>query len=108
MSFSNAPHFDFPFNLDGTKFAEVEQDTVDDVYNCVYVSLVTPEGFRPEAPEFGMPDLTFMEQPIDPSLITSKLIQDEPRAELLLQQRPDAFDPLIADVTLDVGTGGTP
>lgn len=105
--FGNAPHFDLPFRFDGDKFAEVEQDTIDDVYNCVLIDLVTPEGVRPDLPEYGMPDLTFMDQPIDPNLITSKIVADEPRAELIIQQQPNAFDELIDEITIDVETGGT-
>jgi hypothetical protein len=107
MSFSNAPHFDLGFRLDGNKFAEVEQDTIDDVFNCVYASLITPEGFRPEAPDFGTPDLTFMTQPIDPTVILSKINADEPRAQLVLDEQPNAFDDLITQITIDVETGGS-
>lgn len=106
MSYFNAPHFDLPFRIN-KKVAEVEQDTIDDVYNCVWASLVTPEGWRPEAPDFGMPDLTFETQPLNETLITSKLVQDEPRADVIMSQSPDAFDELIVRVTLDVSTGGT-
>lgn len=109
MTYFNAPHFDLPFRLDGSNFAEVEQDTIDDIYNCVWASLSTPEGFRPESPDFGMPDLTFKDQPLDANLILSKIVSDEPRADAILDQTPDAFDELIADVKIDIiETGGAP
>jgi hypothetical protein len=104
--FDQAPHFDLPFRMSGSKFAEVEQDTEDDVYNCVYASLVTPEGYRPEAPDFGMPDLAFGVQPLDANMIKSKIIADEPRAQVTLDQQAGAYDQLIANVTIDVETGG--
>jgi len=108
MSFTTAPHFDLPFRFSGGKAVEVEQDTDEDIYNCVWAALVTPEGFRPEVPDFGMPDLTFMNQPIDSAFVMQRILASEPRATIVLDEHPDAFDVLIAKLTVNVESGGTP
>lgn len=102
------PHFDLPFRFItvGTdqKAATVEQDTVDDVANCVLASLLTHTGQRPEVPSFGAGDLTFKQQPLDASAIIEKVTVDEPRASLLFSQQPNALDVLIDQVVVSVST----
>lgn len=100
----NAPHFDLPFRIDGTMFAEVEQDTEDDVYNCVVASLLTHEGFRPEAPNFGTAELVFVKQPLPGDQLMAEIAADEPRAQMVFDQNPNALDNLVAQVTLSVST----
>lgn len=72
-------HLQWPFELagDGT-FATVEQDTLEDVQQCIRVLVQTPLGARPLAPEIGVDDPTFAGVNGDDLQVT--LEEQEPRA----------------------------
>jgi phage baseplate assembly protein W len=61
------PHFGFPFRLDGSSFAASEQDSADEIDDCVEAVLRTPEGSRIDVPAFGRPDGTFSQLGVAPS-----------------------------------------
>lgn len=100
------PHFDFPLRLapDGT-LATVEQDTVGDYAAGVTLAFHTPAGTFSPLPDFGMPDLTFTEQPIGAGAVRDALLRSEGRAQLLVQEVPDAFDALLDRLTVTVSAG---
>jgi hypothetical protein len=101
------PHFDLPFTFVGPANANVvDQDTLEDVSNCVEAIVRTVIGQRQELPEFGIPDPTLQLQPIYRADILDQIGAWEPRAVVLLDQHPDILDSLIADVTLSVSTKG--
>jgi hypothetical protein len=56
---ARTPHFGLPFRLAGTSFAVTEQDTPEEIGDCVESVLRTPEGSRIDVPAFGHPDDTF-------------------------------------------------
>lgn len=93
------PHFDLPFRI-GAKAAEVQQDTIEDVTNCVEVCVRTHVGRRKELPHFGIGDLTFRDQPIRMSDVLQSISSNEPRAIVLIDQHPEVLDELIADVRM--------
>jgi len=76
------PHFDLPFRMNGSSAAVVQQDTLDDVYNCVVAAAVTDAGTRKELPDFGVLEPTFSIQPVDTEDMMARIVQHEPRAEL--------------------------
>lgn len=108
MSDINTPHFDLPFRWGTDGHATVvEQDSWKDVANCVLNILDTTVGRRIESPGFGVTDPTFEKQPINLAALTEAVIAQEPRAALLMEQNPDQFDSLIADVLVQLTvTGG--
>ena len=59
MSSVETPHFDLPFDLTAQGAAVAEQDTVDDVGNCVFAILATHVNTRDYVPDFGTVDFTF-------------------------------------------------
>lgn len=82
------PHLAFPLRLtDSGSFAVVEQDTIDDVRQCVHVLLRTPLGVRPLAPEIGVEDPTF-ETGIDGDVLAATLEEQEPRASVTVVAAP--------------------
>ena len=102
---TDVPHFDLPFRLDGLGHAMVvEQDSIDDVSNCVEAVIRTIIGDRVELPGFGIDNPVFTNQPISASGIMAAVLDQEPRAHLLLTQAPDKFDYLIAKVLVEVST----
>lgn len=98
----DAPHFKFPFEFDGQKFAEVEQDTFDDVAGCVQVVLRTPLGFRDALPEFGTPNPTFK---APPSVEAQRraVAEWEPRAQATVTEDRSALDEGIERVRMETG-----
>jgi hypothetical protein len=105
------PRFDLPFRIGQQGAAVVEQDTLDDVANCVVVVLSCPRGWREEAPNFGVPDFAFKRQPIGTEQINSLVSSQEPRAVLVVNERPDLYDELIDRINIGVSTHlkvGTP
>lgn len=98
------PHFDIPFRLtSGGSAALVEQNTFEDITNCVEVIVRTPLGFRDDAPEFGFPDLALLQQPIVTKDLIELIEAQEPRASILMTEHPDYLDNLIDRVTIQVG-----
>lgn len=102
---ADTPHFDLPFRFHPNVIC-VEQDTIEDVTNCVEILLRTDYGSRPEAPDIGVSDLTFNNQPINEDRLHDEIVASEPRAILLISERPDVFDEMIDRITIQVRTGG--
>jgi phage baseplate assembly protein W len=96
------PHFSQPFRFGGPQAAVVEQDSIDEIADCVLSVLACPLGFRVELPEFGSPDLAFQTQPVDTASVQALVETWEPRASTLFSQQPDALDELVARVQLNV------
>lgn len=87
------PHLAIPFGLDTAGAAlVVEQDTVDEVAQCVRVLLGTTQGTRQVVPDYGIPDPTFtgiqtdvVEQAVadwEPRAVVSVVIADPPDRNL--------------------------
>ncbi len=51
------PHFSLPFRLQGASFAVSEQDTIDEIADCVELILRTEQGQRATLPAFGRPEM---------------------------------------------------
>src|SRR5215510_10732701 len=99
----NNPHFDLPFRLGAERtLVMVEQDTYEDVANCVETIVRTPLGYRSEVPEFGFPAVEFELQPILTESVLELVISQEPRAVLMIEENPDVLDELIDHITVNV------
>ena len=59
MAYPEIPHLKWPLQLAAGALLTVEQDTIDDVEQCVHVLLSTQVGSRPLAPQVGTVDPTF-------------------------------------------------
>jgi phage baseplate assembly protein W len=79
------PHFVFPFRVLNGSVVVVEQDSEEDIRQCIYVSLATREGSRMEDPDYGVPDQLFKKLAIDPNAdaVLAAVEDDEPRAALV-------------------------
>jgi hypothetical protein len=108
---TDVPHFDLPFRLGAAGVPVVEQDTIDDVANCVVVIASTHIGWRAEVPTFGIPDLTMRKQPLGADDINTMVSAQEPRATLIVDEQPDKADNLIDRINIGVSIvskGGSP
>lgn len=103
---ADVPHFSLPFRFVGVSphatagvtAAVNEQDSIDEIADCVLAILVCPQGYRVELPQFGVPDPTFSSPRVDTDLIRTLVDRWEPRAALQLSQNTDVVDELIAHV----------
>jgi phage baseplate assembly protein W len=99
---TDVPHFSLPFRFATPYAATTEQDSLDEIADCVYAILVCPAGFRVELPAFGLPDPTFAMPAPDLDVMRDVVETWEPRAAVLLAENPDVVDELIANVEVQV------
>ncbi len=95
---ADVPHFSLPFRFVNPSAAVTEQDSLDEISDCVYAILVCPVGFRVELPLFGLPDPAFAMPAPDADQIAQAIETWEERASVVLDEQPDAFDELISHV----------
>lgn len=96
MSYPRVPKLKVPFEIEGSRAAVVEQDSTDEIRQCVAAILRTPLGSRLDEPEFGMPELTFREGLANRSDIEIALASWEPRAQYILREED------IDDITQEI------
>jgi phage baseplate assembly protein W len=100
------PHLQMPFKLGGINGAAFvnEQDSYEDVLDCVKAILAYPAGTNVAQPGFGIPDVLFRQ--ITAAGIASGLQQAirqwEPRSDIVVTENPVAFDELVRKVTVRV------
>ncbi len=99
---ANSPHFALPFRFLDNRVAENEQDTLDDVVNCVEAVLRTVPRQRHMLPDFGLEDMAFFVQPVQTAPIVEACAIWEPRALVLAEEYPDLLDGLIDHVAVSV------
>lgn len=100
------PHFQTPFRIGGINGGAFinEQDSVDDIVDCVKTILAFPIGSRQDAPSFGIPDLVFT--PITNQKITqvkNAILRWEGRAPIDVDGAPVVTDELIERIMIKVG-----
>lgn len=113
MSHSSAiPHFSFPFTVGAAHGGTVdmpytvEQDSLDEIAQCVLVAALTPIGSRIEVPLYGTTEMLFQTHiPFD--RIADEIASWEPRARILMHDRPDEFDEMMRRVQIRVSSGET-
>ena len=95
-----AQQFAYPLTMDGAGFATVDQDSLDDVADCVEVLVSTQRGSRLELPTYGVDDPVGTRN-LDDADVLAQIAEWEPRAVV------DADDVTlvdgVADLVLDVG-----
>jgi phage baseplate assembly protein W len=105
----STPHFGLPFRFSRSSAVVAEQDTIDDIANCVEAILLTHIGWRDEVPGFGVPELAFR-LPSSRSgrieTINALVSDQEPRASILMTEAPDRYDNLISHVLTTIELRG--
>lgn len=105
MSSVMVPHFQFPFQLNGDSFAVIEQDTTQEVQQCVEILLLTPVNSRLVLPDYGTPETLYAQLPINVPAILAKLNNWEPRAAGDLEQTLDTIDQMVTYIQVNVAGG---
>jgi phage baseplate assembly protein W len=100
------PHFKYPFQFGppGQRVQYTEQDSDDELLDCIEVLLSTVQGERIEIPEYGIADQTFRQGGVDTGHILSQIRRYEDRADVNLEAG------VIEDLVQRVGVlyrGGT-
>lgn len=95
------PRLKWPLELVGTSLATVEQDSDEDIVQCLKGVLRHRPGDRPDIPALGVPDLAFAEQPLHLEVVQEVLRRHEPRVDVLLTQDPALIDQLVAEVKVE-------
>jgi phage baseplate assembly protein W len=80
------PRLSIPLRLSGTSLATVEQDSADDVAQCVYAVAATELGSREERTEFGVTSPLFRQGGADLAEIQGAVDRWEPRATIETDQ----------------------
>lgn len=96
----DVPHFSLPFRFEadnmGNLHASVnEQDSPEDIADCVQGILSCPLGFRLELPDFGVRDQTFSSPGASIDDIQAAIALYEPRADVLIEEDPSQLGFLI-------------
>lgn len=102
MAQITTPHFALPFRMHRGATVCVEQDTLDDIAGCIEAVLRTSPGQRIESPEFGSPELTFNQRPLNLDDVVNRVELWEPRARILLSEDATELDPALARIRATV------
>lgn len=103
MSIVRVPHFSLPFRIVGAAAAVSEQDSVEEIVDCVQAIARCPQGHRVELPDFGVPDQTFRQGGADTTLVQAALARWEPRASAIATAEVEAA---VSRVTVETHAGG--
>lgn len=86
MHKTRVPKLRVPFDIIGSRAAVVEQDSQEEVAQCVEAYVRTPFGSRIDEPEYGLTDLVFREGDVDTARLERELNEWEPRAAFTLSE----------------------
>lgn len=93
------PKLKVPLEMGEGGFSVVEQDSEDEIAQCVYAIQATPRGSRIEEPDFGITDPTFEQGGMDLGESLLAISTWEPRAEVASEQE---LEDLTARITEEV------
>lgn len=98
------PHFDLPFRFRRGTAAVVEQDSYEDVFNCAEAILRTEQGTRlyDDRAGFGIVPPEFENQPVDITLMRETVMDQEPRADLLITEEHNVLDLLADKIRIEI------
>lgn len=99
------PHFSLPFRFvtaaAGKSVAVQEQDSYEEIRDCVSAIVRYEKGQRPEDPDFGIVPQVFAVH-VDTASIVASVQEIEPRVQLLANDSIDPSDEGIARIVLSV------
>lgn len=99
------PHFSLPFRIVAGTPAVTEQDTLEEIADCVEAIIRTPSGTRLELPDFGIPEQSFSLNGADPAPIAAAVQEWEPRATTAAEADNESLLEFITQITLNVAGG---
>ena len=107
MSLLAIPHLALPFDFgsDGTANV-IQQDSLDEVTQCVVVLLSTNVGSRTEMPTYGIADPAFTTV-INTAAISQAIATWEPRAQVQVSAGSGPTAPVTVDISVAGQSGST-
>jgi phage baseplate assembly protein W len=104
----DTPQIALPFNIGlNGQITQVEQDTLDEIAMSVEAILRYPVGYRADLPDFGTPELSFLNDPDQVSqMVMEHVSRWEDRVELFIEYEPDVWDTLVQNYVLNISTSG--
>lgn len=100
------PHFRLPLQFGGIKGGALtnEQDTGEDIIDCIKAIIAFPIGSRHDMPEFGIPDLLFrVESPTVIQQLRDAIAEWEVRPTVDASGGPLLSDQKILDILVRAG-----
>lgn len=95
-------HFDLPFRLDRHGSMVVnDQDSDEDIIASLKAILLWRRGHRLDRPDLGIDDPTFEQGGVNLDALHDLLVEQEPRAELLLARNPGLLTRMVDEITVD-------
>lgn len=99
---ATTPHFAYPFRYVNGSAVVNEQDSTDDIADCVFAICATNPGDRIELPDFGITDPTFQQEPIGTAVLQQQIEEWEHRAQILISAAPDQYDLSVTNAQIGV------
>ena len=103
------PHFSLPFRFGGINGGVVlnEQDSENDIVDCIKCIIAYPEGSRADEPEFGIPDLLFKQRSSDSlALLQEAILAWEPRSSPSTVEEREDWDEFVNNFLVIISTVG--
>lgn len=97
------PHLKIPLELAGNSFATVEQDSPEDIAQCVKIILRTPFGSRDDVPTMGLTEQRYRAGGPNLAEIERQILEHEPRVDVLVELAPLLLDEALAEVGVRMG-----
>lgn len=101
------PHLSLPFRIVDGAAAVNEQDSVEEIVDCVEAILRCPQGHRVELPDFGLADQAFAQSGADPQIVEATVNRWEPRTRTIATVNPDALKDAISRVLVQTDAPAT-
>jgi hypothetical protein len=97
------PHLRWPLRVVNGAYDVVEQDSPEEIRQCVEITCRTPRGSRMSLPDFGLPDQAFRMGGPSRAQIEAAIARWEPRAPVAIDvDFPDLVDDTLARVGVTV------
>lgn len=95
MPYPDIPHLAVPITFANGQAAVVEQDSTDEIAQCVAAIAAYRPGERIDDPEFGIPEQALIENGIDDPEILSAIDRYEPRADIDIETDTSQLEQLV-------------
>lgn len=96
------PHLSLPLRVQNGQFSVVEQDSDEEIIQCIGVICKTPQGARIEVPDFGVPQELFTMTGTN-GITSAELKRQEQRVDTILNKSADEVDELLRNIEIGVG-----
>jgi hypothetical protein len=96
------PRLNSPLRYIKGKATVNNQGSLDDIAARVFNTCVTEPGSLEDSPEFGLPDQTFSEQPINSAKIAQIIQKWVPDSTELVEAKPEQFDEAVVNAGIQV------